>query len=67
MTFTNLINYFYKNEKDLGLQKFPRHISIDNVHYLPIKCNTFLRNLKKFLILYLIIVCRYINVFPKLS
>ena len=41
MSFTNLINYFYKNEKDLRLQKFPRHISISNIHYLLIKCNTF--------------------------
>ena len=41
MTFTNFINNFYKNEKDLGLQKFPRHISMNNIHYLLIKCNTF--------------------------
>ena len=41
MTSTNLINYFEENEKDLGLQKFPRHISINNIHYLLIICNTF--------------------------
>ena len=41
MTFTNFINNFYKNEKDLGLQKFPRHISMNNIYYLLIKCNTF--------------------------
>ena len=28
MIFTNLINNFYKNEKDLRLLKFPRHFSI---------------------------------------
>ena len=31
---------FLLYEKDLGLQKFPRHISIINVHYLSIKYNT---------------------------
>ena len=44
MTLTNFDKSFYKNEKDLGLQKFPRYISINNIHYLSIKCNTFERD-----------------------
>lgn len=37
-----LFSNIYKiNEKDLWLQKFPKHISIHNIHYLLIKCNVF--------------------------
>lgn len=39
-----------KYEKDLGLQKSPRHISMNNVHYLLIKRNTLYKILTKFLI-----------------
>lgn len=34
MTFTTFINNFYKNEKDLDLLKFSRHISYIILHYL---------------------------------
>ena len=45
MIFTNFIKIFYKNEKDLKLLKFSRHISYIILHYLKQKSKSDASNL----------------------